>query len=182
MWTKLKLTLNCNWNYHYSNFLDGWFYLFDFVLDSQFDAAEAGSVVGPWLALVYVTVQYGLHFLRVPTKVQHTHHKVLTLHGQLAVFILQELWMGSLVGKRREAWIKGEQQTRVRGRVGLYLEMVLWRLSTWPVLNHNSQPNRLNTTVLCVFVYLDNSWWKPCCILFMKIFFGIWQMCISWME
>lgn len=71
-------------------------YLLDFVLDGQYDAAEAGSVVGARRALVHVAVQYGLHFLCVPTKVQHTHHKVLTLHGQLTVVILagrEERWI-----------------------------------------------------------------------------------------
>ena len=65
-------------------------HLLDFILDGQFDAAEAGSVVGARRAQVHVTVQYGLHFLCVPTKVQHTHHKVLTLHGELAVVVLHE--------------------------------------------------------------------------------------------
>lgn len=65
-------------------------YLLDFVLDGQLDAAEAGSVVGARRTLVNVAVQYGLHFLCVSTKVQHTHHKVLTLHGQLTVVILRE--------------------------------------------------------------------------------------------
>lgn len=65
-------------------------YLLDFVLDGQFDAAEAGSVVGARRTLVHIAVQYGLHFLCVSTKVQNAHHKVLTLHGQLTVVILQE--------------------------------------------------------------------------------------------
>lgn len=65
-------------------------YLLDFVLDGQFDAAEAGSVVGARRRLVHITIQYGLHFLCVSTKVQHAYHKVLTLHGQLPVVILHE--------------------------------------------------------------------------------------------
>ena len=65
-------------------------YLLDFVLDGQYDTTEAGSAVGARRTLVHVAVQYGLHFLCVPTKVQHTHHKVLTLHGQLTVVILHE--------------------------------------------------------------------------------------------
>ena len=64
-------------------------YLLDFILDGQYDTAEAGSVVGAWRTLINVTIQYGLYFLCVPTKVQHTHHKVLTLHGQRTVVILQ---------------------------------------------------------------------------------------------
>lgn len=79
------------------------FYLFDFVLDGQFDTAEAGSVVGARGALVHVAVQYGLYFLCVPTKVQHTNHKVLTLHGQLTVVILYAGRVENLVGKKRQA-------------------------------------------------------------------------------
>lgn len=68
-------------------------YLLDFVLDGQFNTAEAGSVVGAWRTLVHVAIQYGLHLLCISTKVQHTNHKVLTLHGQLTVVILQEQGM-----------------------------------------------------------------------------------------
>lgn len=65
-------------------------HLFHLVLDGQLDSAEAGSVVGAGGALVHVSVQYGLHLLGVPTQVQHAHHKVLTLHGQLAIVVLHE--------------------------------------------------------------------------------------------
>ncbi len=90
-------------------------YLLDFVLDGQFDTAEAGSVVGAWRALVHVAVQYGLYFLCVPTKVQHAHHKVLTLHGQLAVVILHES------GVEANSWGGGEET----GREGLDLKQNL---------------------------------------------------------
>jgi len=65
-------------------------YLLDFILDGQFDTAEAGSVVGARGALIHITVQNGLNFLSVPTKIQHTHNKVFTLHGQLTVVILHD--------------------------------------------------------------------------------------------
>lgn len=69
---------------------DGGHYLLDFVLDGQFDSAQAGSVVGARWTLVHIAVQDGLHFLCVPAKVQHTHHKILALHRQFPVVILQQ--------------------------------------------------------------------------------------------
>lgn len=65
-------------------------HLLHFVLDGQLDAAEAGSVVGARRTQVDVAVQNGLHFLCVSTEVQNAHDKVLALHRQLAVVILQE--------------------------------------------------------------------------------------------
>lgn len=85
------LTLKKNKLFHKKKTVSVHFsYLFDFVLDGEFDTAEAGAIVRAWWAQIHVAVQYGLNLLRVPTKVQHTHYKVFTLHGQLTVVVLQE--------------------------------------------------------------------------------------------
>lgn len=65
-------------------------YLLDFILNGQLDTAEAGSVVRAWWALIHISVQYSFNFLSVSAKVQHTYHKVLTLHGQFTVVILHK--------------------------------------------------------------------------------------------
>lgn len=80
--------------YTYTNtaFLDRLMYkadLLNFIFDGEFDAAEAGPLVLWWWILVHVTIQNGLHFLRIAAQVQHPYHKVLTLHGQLPIIILQ---------------------------------------------------------------------------------------------
>ena len=67
-----------------------WVYLFDLVLDGELDPAQARPVVFAGRDLVHVSIQNSLHFLSVPAAVQHSHHKVLTLHGELPVVILKE--------------------------------------------------------------------------------------------
>ena len=95
-------------------------YLLDLVLDCQRDPAEAGPVVGAGGALVHVSVQNSLHLLCVTTQVQHAHHKVLALHGQLPVVVLHR----RQDGKEWEGWWwRGRRQEgeggREEGREGL---------------------------------------------------------------
>lgn len=65
------------------------FYLFDLILDGKLDPAQTGPAVLAGHILVHISIQNGFYFFSVSAEVQHPDHKVLTLHRQLPVVILQ---------------------------------------------------------------------------------------------
>lgn len=120
-------------------------YLLDFVLDGQLDTAEAGSVVGAWWTLVHVTIQYGLHFLRVSTKVQNTYYKVLTLHGQLTVVVLHR--MGIVGESKHWKMIRREKQIEWTAKLTKSVQSSSFKIM-WPSNGLMQDCNITNTTIL----------------------------------
>lgn len=63
---------------------------FNFIFYCEFQPVQVLSAEGVRVLTCFgVPVQYGLHFLCVPTQVEQTHHKVFALHGEILVIILQ---------------------------------------------------------------------------------------------